>query len=52
MALTLQQRARQALEKIVIAEADATSHATGARKALKTDATRLAGPYDQDLANG
>ena len=51
MALTLQQRARQALEKIVIAEADATSHATGARKVLKTDATQLAGPYDRDLAS-
>ena len=51
MALTLQQRAGLALEKILIAESDATTCATGARKALKTDATRLAGPYDRDLAN-
>jgi hypothetical protein len=51
MAMTLQQRAGLALEKILAAEADATNHATGARNVLKTNATKLAGPYDQDLAN-
>ena len=51
MAMTLQQRSKQALQKMLVAEADATDHATGARKVPKTDATKLAGPYDRDLAN-
>ena len=55
MQMTIQERAKQVQQRIRLAEASATAGATSVQEGSTRDATnrakRLAGRFDQDLAN-